>query len=155
MKLIRLTNSLKHFIVDDEDYERCQLFKWGLNTLNDRELNIRSTIDQITLSNFLMNDKSSEFDHTDRDIYNNQKSNLRKCTHNQNCMNRKKSTTNHATSKYKGVDWRSNRYVWRARIKSNNMQINLGTFDSEIKAAQAYNRAAKKYFGEFACLNQF
>ena len=149
MKLIRLTNSLKHLIVDDEDYDRCRLYKWFLNISNERELNIRSTTDQIILSNFLMNDQFSEFDHADRDIYNNQKINLRKCKHKQNCMNRNKPATNHATSKYKGVDWSKEKRKWRSRIGTKH----IGYFFTQSEAARAYNRLAKEIFGEFSCLN--
>ena len=56
-------------------------------------------------------------------------------------------------SKYVGL-WRDNRRnQWFARLTFNKKKIWLGSFDSEIEAAKAYDRAAKKYFGEFARLN--
>jgi hypothetical protein len=54
--------------------------------------------------------------------------------------------------KFKGVS-RTKYNRFRARIGVNYKHIELGCFSSEIEAAKAYNEAAKKYFGEFAQLN--
>lgn len=91
-------------------------------------------------------------DHIDGDSLNNCKSNLRICTHQQNRCNSKISSNN--SSGYKGVDFLKNRGVYRARIKYKYKEHHLGCFDSAWDAAEAYNKAARKYFGEFANLNE-
>lgn len=50
-----------------------------------------------------------------------------------------RSHKRHTHSKYIGVSQRKNNNKWRAYIKFNNRHIELGSFDTEIKAAQAYN----------------
>ena len=42
---------------------------------------------------------------------------------------------------------------WRAYIKVNNESIHLGYFECEVRAAQAYDIAAKKYFNNYAKTN--
>lgn len=42
---------------------------------------------------------------------------------------------------------------WRSVIYKDRKQVYLGVYDSEIEAAQAYDRASREYFGENANLN--
>jgi hypothetical protein len=152
MRLVKLTNSIHHFIVDDEDYERCRLIKWSLHGASKKQIHGNTGQSGLQLPNFLM--KSTQmYDHKDRDYLNNQKYNFRLCTPSQNGANKEKYLRD-SSSQYKGVSYCQRDFCWRAFIKLNQKSIALGTFPSEIKAARAYNRAAIKYFGEFACLNQ-
>ncbi|OJI04523.1 HNH endonuclease [Polynucleobacter sp. MWH-Adler-W8] len=52
-------------------------------------------------------------------------------------------------SGYRGVSWSSRRNIWRAQFK----RKGLGYFATKEEAALAYNEAAKRLHGEFACLN--
>lgn len=87
-------------------------------------------------------------DHINHDNLDNRKINLRLVSNTQNSFNQRK-TKNKTVSKYKGVtrDKRTSR--WTARIR----QQRLGTFDTEREAAECYNEAALRLFGEFACIN--
>jgi len=96
-----------------------------------------------------MDDKTSYIDHINGDKSDNRLENLRVCTQQQNNFNRKKSG---GTSKYKGVS-KVKSGKWVVYIKKNRKNNNLGCFECEIEAAKVYDEAAKKKFGEFACLN--
>ena len=91
-------------------------------------------------------------DHINHNGLDNRKANLRPATWAQNIRNRKKYFDK-SRSRYKGLVWDRYSNKWRARICLNRTQIQLGSFDDEIEAAKAYDRAAKKYHGEFASLN--
>jgi len=91
-------------------------------------------------------------DHINHKGLDNRKANLREATHSENRYNRAKPS-NPAQSKYKGVYWRKRNRKWQAQINFNKKRIYLGTFSDEIEAAKAYDRAARKYHGQFAYLN--
>lgn len=86
-------------------------------------------------------------DHIDHDRLHNCKSNLRVCTHRENQGNRKIAINN--TSGFKGVSFYRPQKKWKAVISD----IYLGYFTTPEEAAQAYDKAAIDYYGEFAKLN--
>lgn len=160
MKEIQLTQG-KVALVDDEDFERVNLFKWHAlkkdnNYYASRHIPIGKTrkttfIHQLVMNVDILSKEDIEIDHIDGNGLNNQKYNLRACTHSQNLMNSKKRIN--SSSKYKGVGWHKLRKKYRARIRLNGIQYHLGLFDSDIDAAKAYDNKAKELFGEFAKLN--
>lgn len=91
-------------------------------------------------------------DHADGDTLNNRRSNLRYCTASQNQANKRKQAG--AKSRYKGVrPCNSKTPKWRCEIECQKKRIYLGTFNSEIEAALAYDRKAIELFGVFAKTN--
>ncbi|MCF1193472.1 hypothetical protein LRR18_17920, partial [Mangrovimonas sp. AS39] len=78
--------------------------------------------------------------------------NLRFCDKSKNAMNCK--IHKHNTSGYKGVCWHKQCNKWRAYIVLKDKQKSLGLFECKHEAAEAYNKAALTFFGEFAKLNK-
>jgi len=96
-------------------------------------------------------DSDIQVDHIDHNGLNNQKYNLRLCTLVQNSHNQRKRARV-CSSKFKGVN-SSHEGKWEARIRvGNGKRIRLGTFTTEIEAAEAYKSAAETLHGEFICL---
>jgi hypothetical protein len=48
-------------------------------------------------------------------------------------------------SQYLGVSWDTRNNAWRARINVNTAALKLGTFQTELEAAKAFNAAAEKF----------
>jgi hypothetical protein len=89
-------------------------------------------------------------DHANGNRQDNRRCNLRNCTAGENARNNRKGR---GASRFKGVSYNRRLGKWGARICREGRTRHLGWFDNEIDAAEAYDRAARKYFGEFARLN--
>jgi len=86
-------------------------------------------------------------DHRDGDVANNLRSNLRKCSKSQNCMNARVAKNN--TSGVTGVGWHKLKSKWVASICVNWKSIRLGDFAHKADAIAARKAAEIKYFGEY------
>lgn len=96
-------------------------------------------------------DEGIVVDHINGNPLDNRKSNLRLCSQAENCYNSAKRSG--AKSKYKGVSIRDEAKPFRARLHKDGKEYHLGSFETEIEAAIAYDVKAKEMFGEFARLN--
>jgi len=140
-------------IVDDDDFEHLSGYRWyqhshgyAVHTYTENGKRV-----QLYMHRVIMKPKSGVVDHRNRNPLDNRKKNLRCCTQRENAMNRVGKTG----VKYKGVSRYSKRYPnrWRANIVVHYKQKWLGSFSSQEEAAEAYNKAAIIYFGEYAKLN--
>lgn len=156
MKQIPLTQG-KFALVDDEDYEWAAKLTWcydcGYASFRvHKKRNGKWSGRNIRMHNLIMNTPNDmHTDHIDGNRLNNQRSNLRVCTHAENQRNKQKKAN--TSSKFKGVCWNKRKSLYVAYIGINKEHIHLGYFDCQIEAAKAYNLAAIKHHGEFACLN--
>jgi len=155
MKGIKLTQG-QVALVDDLDYEYLNQWKWFADRNKNTFYVVRKDKGKVIyMHRHLMNPKNGMFvDHKNGNALDNQKHNLRTCTHQQNNCN-KRSKYN-GTSKYLGVHKRGQpptRFI--AQIQTNGKKKKLGLFKTELEAAIIYNIAARKYFGEYANPNKF
>lgn len=148
MKLIPLTQG-RFAQVDDEDYEWLSKWKWCVSGGYAERVEDKKA--------FLMHREINhtpsgmDTDHMDHNKLNNCKSNLRTCTRRENSQNMKKPPSN--KSGFKGVHFDVRQNKWRTQIRIGGKKKTLGYFAVLEDAARAYDKAAKKYFSEFAITN--
>ncbi len=159
MEKIELSQG-KFALVDDGDCKWLSQWKWSAQKSNRKWYAIRSLykdgnkIATIRMHREILNTpKGREVDHINHNGLDNQRCNLRVCTHQQNMQNQRENRN--TSSRFKGIYFEkacSNR-PWRAQLRHNNTTHHLGDFTDEIDAAKAYDRKAIELFGEFACTN--
>lgn len=149
----------KEVIIDIEDWDKIKKYKWYVRF--DQSINNFYVVTniyhpkhiQLSIHREIMNIKESKLqvDHINHNTLDNRKNNLRICSCLENVRNKRIYKIN--SSGYKGVCWHKRIGKWYTQIEVNKKNIYIGQFDDKIKAALAYNKAAKQYFGEFANLN--
>lgn len=148
----------KYAIVDDADYDLVAGYSWrGAISGNVFYAHTDMLVDgkwrTVRMHRFILDAPPPQLvDHINRDGLDNRRENLRLATRRQNRQNAKQ----HSSSgyKYKGVRIARSGYQWQASISVDGRRISLGGHKTQWEAAQAYNYAAMKYFGEFARLNE-
>lgn len=159
MKKIKLTKG-QQALVDDNDFEYLNQYHWHAapNRTKTGFYAVRNSVSQsgtrlkIRMHREIMTvyDPKLEVDHVDGQGLNNQKHNLRVCSHSNNIKNQRKRK---GSSKYRGVKRHGDKY-WRADIMCNYKRYFLGLFTTQEQAARAYRLAAKRLYGEFASSTQ-
>jgi len=147
--LVKGIHGGKYTLIDEDDFERCKSKSWYMNHKGRPKAihKIGTKWKQIFLHRFILGFPNGQIDHIDGNPLNNQKKNLRICSNAQNQFHRKPKKK----SGFKGVCASGKK--WEARITFKQKGIHLGTFGTKEEAAREYNKAAKKYFGDFAWLN--
>lgn len=140
------------FFFDLEDYEKIKEYWWYFNengyleSKNDKTIRIHRLILNLTEENEL-----ADHIHGFYTRHDNRKSNLRKCTKQQNVMNSKIRISN--KSGITGVAWDKSRNKWMAYIDYCKKRINLGRFSNFEDAVKARKEAEDKYHGEWSYEN--
>lgn len=156
MRKIKLTHGF-FALVDDEDYEFLNQWKWYVtlkrNTYYAERSLHKGKTRHLKMHRLILglDDPKIQVDHKDGNGLNNQRFNLRKATSGQNNFNQRSHKG--STSKYLGVSWCNTRSKWTARIQTNRVLKCIGRFDNEKDAARAYNEYAILLHKEFASLN--
>lgn len=159
MKEIKLTKGYVATI-DDQDFEMVSMYKWRASIMKNRAAIYAVTQvkrdggrKQISMHRLILGltDKRILTDHVDTNGLNNQRSNLRECTHAEN--NRNVGLSKNNTTGYKGVIFDKRRSKWYARIRFNYRTIVSRGFDSPEDAARQYDKKALELHGNFASLN--
>lgn len=92
-------------------------------------------------------------DHINGMPQDNRRLNLRLSSKSENKQNQRRKRAG-CSSRFKGVHYNKARARWDARIHVAHRFLALGSFAIEQEAADAYDRAAIQYFGEFAATNK-
>ena len=150
----------KYAIVDPDDYERLNKHKWYVQRTKQMFYALRRAKGHERAKgqvvwmhrSILPPPEGMCTDHINNNSLDNRKANLRLATPAQNARNRRKMAVK-TSSKYKGVSYHAGQRKWCDAIRVNGQYKYFGLFQNEIKAAKAYDEAARKFHGEFASLN--
>lgn len=143
------------FYFDLEDYDKIKMYSWSVDkqgyvvSNSDFKTNNHTTI---KFHRLIMNcDSDMVVDHKNHINSDNRKENLRICTNQENCMNKKILSNN--TSGITGVYYNSKLNKWIARIGYKNKTYYLGCYKNKEDAIKARKDAEEKYYKKYSYNN--
>jgi hypothetical protein len=144
-------------LVDDEDYERLiagprwHAAKYRNTWYAMRHVRINGKSVKEFLHRRVMNcPTGKQVDHKNRNGLDCRKSNLRLATPSENGLN---GRARKSLSGFRGIK-RVNGTHWQPRIIINGKSVaRFGSYIDPEEAARVYDNLARRYYGEFACLN--
>ena len=139
-------------LVDDEDYDWLSQWCWRLNSHGYaiRSFKLDGKTRYLNMHRIVMDAQRGQYvDHIDHNRLNNRRANLRFVTAQENQRHRRTFCNN--STGFKGVSFLHNQ--WHARLGLDRQMIHLGFFDDLQVAAQVYDAAARRVFGEFTLPN--
>lgn len=142
------TNTHNEFYIDVDDVDKVKKYSWYEN--DEGYLISRINNKLVRMHRLIMDvkDKKMIVYHINHNTLDNRKVNLRIASRSQNNMNKIRQSNN--TSGVTGVTWDNKRKKWRAYIKVNSSQNELGYYDNFNDAVNARKNAEDKYFGEYS-----
>ena len=158
MKRIPLTKG-KFALVDDEDFDQLYLYRWHASRRANGYYADRGSPNgkrgggpRVLMHREILQPQPwFEVDHVDGDGLNNQRANLRLCTHSENMCNRRAPNRNNLCG-IRGIRWRGPTKGWQARLMRHGKESNLGHFDTARQALEAVKVAATSLHMDFAGL---
>ena len=142
------TNTNREFYFELSDYDKIKDLCWietfdnGVSRLSAYDPNTKKNVRMHVLLGY------KNCDHIDKNEFNNLRSNIRECSHQQNDFNRGLYKNN--KSGVTGVSWIEKSQRWIARIMVNGKNIHIGSFLNKEDAIVARLKAELEYFKEFA-----
>lgn len=161
MKEIALGGKYCHLLalVDDEDYEMVTAYRWhGFQNKAGNVYARRGWRENGKQRGQFLHSLLTGWrfvDHVNHDGLDNRRCNLRQATALQNAHNARPNQVRGGrpcTSRFKGVSLKGGKR-WVAQIVVAGEKSWIGSFNTEIEAALAYDRRAAQHFGEYAYLN--
>lgn len=145
------SNTNKEFYFDLEDYDIIKNYCWNEHKLQGKKYSALEARDQdakkVIRMSWILGCK--DYDHINRNTFDNRRCNLRKCTDSDNIKNRGKLKSN--TSGFTGVHFDDKHQLWIARINDRPYhRIVVYSGSDKQDAIKARLEAEAKYYGEFA-----
>lgn len=163
MKIIRVdstANGSHDIMIDDQDYDFISQYKWFIYrcTFKGKKARTMYAVSRINGKTIRMhrlilghNDPKTLVDHKDHNGLNNQRSNLRTATPQQNLFNCRPFKSN--KTGFKGVSFHKGDKKYMVFLRVNGRNSYFGSYDSPSDAAKKWNELARQYHGEFAYQN--
>lgn len=140
-------------LIDEDDLEIVSQHQWHAAKRDSNTYAASNTADGYYMHRFLNGNKPGiHVDHKNGNGLDNRRENLRSCS---NAENRRNMRVCRGVSKFKGVAKAPGNTgrPWASYINFEGKKISLGSYETEVEAARAYNHAALQYHQDFAFLN--